>query len=410
MRVAVVGGGIVGLACAFELERAGADVVLIERGEVGGGASRGNTGWVCPSFSYPLPGPTVIGEGMRWAFRLSGPLAVRPSLDPSYMRWLWRFRAHCTRAHWQHGVRALATLNRHTIELLDDYAASGISFESHGAGLLLAARTREKLASYRELFGELRSLGGIAFRELTSAEAREAEPSLSPSLAGAILTELDRWVRPESLTAGLAGWLRRHGVLVHEGVAVTSVAGSRVETDGGPVTCDRVVVAAGTASSPFLERLGVRMRLAPGRGYSVTYRRGDAPVPHFALYLADALLGISGYDDGVRLAGVFELGHHDLRITERRLAAMLASADPFFAEWRPSQIVPEATWAGLRPLTWDGLPLIGPAPRDPHVFVATGHGMLGVTLAPATAALLAPLVLEGRETPLLAAFSPGRRA
>jgi D-amino-acid dehydrogenase len=198
--------------------------------------------------------------------------------------------------------------------------------------------------------------------------------------------------------------------VVREGVDVRSVSGSSVETSDGPVACDRVVVAAGITSSPFLARLGVRVTIAPARGYSVLYPAGSAPAPRYALYLADALLGLSSYEAGVRLAGVFELGHRGLEISERRLAAMLASADPFFADWRPSRVAPESRWAGLRPLTSDGLPLIGAAPRDPHVFVATGHGMLGVTLAPATAALLAPLVLGGRADSALEPFSPSRRA
>jgi D-amino-acid dehydrogenase len=410
VKVAVAGGGVVGLACAFELVRAGAEVVVLERGAVGGGTSLGNTGWVCTSFTYPLPGPGVVGEGLRAAFHLTGPLAVRPSLDPSYLRWLWRFRANCTRERWQEGVRALAALNERTIELLDEYGPAGVAFEEHGAGLLLAARTSEKLASYRELFAELRSLGSISYRELGPAEAPAEEPSLAPGLAGAILTEVDRWVRPESLTAGLAAWLRARGAEVQEGVEVKSVSGSRVETSGGAIACDRVVVAAGIASAPFLARLGVRVTLAPARGYSVLYAGEAAPSPRYALYLADALLGVSSYDGGVRIAGVFELGHHGLQISERRLRAMLESADPFFAGWRPSAVAPSSRWAGLRPLTSDGLPLIGPTPRDPRVFVATGHGMLGVTLAPATAALLAPLVLEDRADPRLAPFSPSRRA
>lgn len=411
MRVAVVGAGVVGLACAFELRRAGADVVVLERGKAGGGASLGNTGWVCPSLSSPLPGPGVIAEGMRAAVQRGGPLAVRPSLDPAYLRWLWRFRASCTRERWREGVRALVELNRRTVELLDGYAAVGLEFEAHGAGLLLATLTPAKRTSYGELFAELRALGfegGVS--ELSATEAREAEPSLSPSMAGAVLTEVDRWVRPESLTAGLAAWLREHGAELREGVTVEGVAGGRVETAGGPVPCDRVVVAAGVTSSPFLSSLGVRVTLAPARGYSVTYRGEDAPVPRRALYLAEARLGLSAYDSGVRIAGVFELGYDDARVEERRLRAMLESADPFFADWRPSAVTPEARWAGLRPVTTDGLPLIGATPRDPTVFVATGHGMLGMTLAPATAALLVPLVLEGRGNHALAPFSPARRA
>ena len=337
MKVVVVGAGVVGLACAFELRRGGADVVVLERATVGAGASLGNTGWVCPSLSYPLPGPGTGGEGLRAVLRRTGPLAVRPSLDPGYLRWLWRFRAHCTRERWREGVRALAVLNEQSLELLDDYGAAGVAFEAHGAGLLVVARTEKKLAAYRDLFAELGSLEAASFRELDPTETREAEPSLSPGLAGALLTEVDRWVRPESLTAGLAAWLRAKGVEVREGVAVRSVVGSRVETSDGPIGCDRVVVAAGIASAPFLAALGVRVTLAPGRGYSVLYTGDAAPAPGHALYLADALLGLSSYDGGLRMAGVFELGHRALEVDERRLRAMLESADPFFATWRPSE-------------------------------------------------------------------------
>ena len=389
MKVVVVGAGVVGLACAFELRRGGADVVVLERATVGAGASLEH-GWVCPSLTYPLPGPGTGGEGLRAVLRRTGPLAVRPSLDPRYLRWLWRFRAHCTRERWREGVRALAVLNEQSLQLLN--GAAGVAFEAHGAGLFVVARTEKKLAAYRDLFAELGSLEAASFRELDPTETREAEPSLSPGLAGALLTEVDRWVRPESLTAGLAAWLRAKDVEVREGVAVRSVVGSRVETSDGPIGCDRVVVAAGIASAPFLAALGVRVTLAPGH----------------ALYLAGALLGLSSYDGGLRMAGVFELGHRALEVDERRLRAMLESADPFFATWRPSEKAPESRWAGLRPLTSDGLPLIGPTPRDPHVFVATGHGMLGVTLAPATAALLAPLVLEGQSHAALAPFRPDR--
>lgn len=410
MRVGVVGAGVVGLACAFELRRAGAEVVVLDRGSVGSGASLGNTGWVCPSFTYPLPGPGVVGDGLRSALRLSGPLAVRPSLEPSYLRWLWRFRASCTRERWRAGVRALAALNARTVELLDDYQVAGVTFESHGAGLLLVARTEAKLSAYRELFAELGALGAAQHDELDATETCKVEPALARGLAGALLTEVDRWVRPESLTTGLADWLRRHGTEVREHVEVRSVTGGRIETQQGDVTCDRVVVAAGIASAPFLASLGVPVTMTPARGYSVLYPTGEAPAPRHALYLADALLGLSHYVDGVRIAGVFELGHHALEISERRLDAMLESADPFFATWRPSRAVARDRWSGLRPLTSDGLPLIGPTPRDPTVFVATGHGMLGITLAPATAALLAPLVLEGRRDPALTPFDPARRS
>ena len=329
----------------------GAEVVVLERGEVGAGASLGNTGWVCPSLSHPLPGPGTVGEGLRAALHRAGPLAVRPSLDPGYLRWLWRFRAHCTRERWQEGVRALARAER-------AHARTARRLRRCGRGLRVARRRTARRGAhreassrpYRELFAELRSLDAATFRELGPSETREAEPSLAADLAGALLTEVDRWVRPESLTAGLAAWLRakrRRGARERRGAVGDGLAGRDVRRRRS--TCDRVVVAAGIASSPFLAALGVRVALAPGarlqravHGLARRRRatRSTSPTRSSASRRTTA---------GLRMAGVFELGHRALEVDERRLRAMLESADPFFADWRPSGEAPDPAGRGCDP-------------------------------------------------------------
>jgi len=404
----------VGLCCAYELSRAGADVTVLERGGVGQGASRGNTGWVCPSFSFPLPAPGIIGEGLRGMLRGGGPLAIRPSLDPTFVRWLLGFRRSATRERWEHGVRALIALNSRTLELFDSYAAAGVDFEMHRSGLLLVATTPAGLASYAAVFADLRALGfeGKSV-ELGPEEAKEFEPALAVGrLAGGVHALVDRYVRPESLLDGLARVLPTHGVEVREDIEVEGLAaangGIRVQTTTGPLEADRAVVAAGASSPPLLSRLGVTLPLVGARGYSFTFS-GGAMRPSHALYLAEAKVGISSFLDSVRIAGVFELGPSSDVLHRRRLEAMLATVEPYFSDWRPSSETALLEWAGLRPMTADGLPLIGRAPALQDVYVATGHGMLGVTLAPATAALLTPLVLEGRAAPELAPFDPVRR-
>jgi len=404
----------VGLCCAYELSRADADVIVLERGGVGQGASRGNTGWVCPSFSFPLPAPGIIGEGLRGLLRGGGPLAIRPSLDPSFVRWLLGFRRSATRERWEHGVRALIALNSRTLELFDSYVAAGVEFEMHRSGLLLVATTPAGLASYAAVFADLRALGfeGESV-ELGAEEAKELEPALAGErLAGGVHALVDRYVRPESLLDGLATHLAARGVEVTEDIEVEGLAaangGIRVQTTTGPIEADRAVVAAGASSSPLLSQLGVSLPLVGARGYSFTFS-GGAMRPSHALYLAEAKVGISSYADSVRIAGVFELGRSSDALNRRRLEAMLATVEPYFSDWRPSSETALLEWAGLRPMTADGLPLIGRSPALQNVYVATGHGMLGVTLAPATAALLTPLVLEGRAAAELAPFDPVRR-
>jgi D-amino-acid dehydrogenase len=174
------------------------------------------------------------------------------------------------------------------------------------------------------------------------------------------------------------------------------------------VAADRVVVATGLPTALPLRRLGVRLPLVGARGYSVTLAGRGVP-PRHALYLAEAKLGLSPFTHGVRIAGVFELGARTADVPPGAGERLLAAARPYLAGWRPDADGPVQAWAGLRPSTPDGLPLIGALPGVEGLYVATGHGMLGVTLAPATAALLAPLVLEGRAAAELAPFDPARR-
>jgi D-amino-acid dehydrogenase len=414
-RVVVVGGGVVGLACAWELRRGGASVVVLERGDVGGGASHGNTGWVCPSFTYPLPAPGMVREGLRQLVTGGEAFVLRPRLDPAFVRWLWSFRRNCSRSRFDRGVRALLALNERTLALFDTYREAGVSFEMHSAGLVLAARTRKGLDSYRAIFDRLAQLGHErgAIAHLDPAALASLEPALDPTrLAGGFHATVDRFVRPEQLTAGLAASLRADGVEIRAGCALTGLTRQNgalaVETIDGRELADRVVVSAGLSTAPLLRRLGARVPLLGARGYSVTVAgRGDPP--RHALYLAEAKLGLSPFAAGVRIAGVFELGARDALAPRDAGARLLAAARPYLAGWQPDTDAPVEAWAGLRPSTPDGLPLIGALPGLDGVYVASGHGMLGVTLAPATAALLAPLVLEGRAAPELAPFDPGRK-
>jgi D-amino-acid dehydrogenase len=414
-RVAVVGAGVVGLACAWELRRRGAEVVVLERASVGTGVSRGNTGWVSPSLTYPLPGPGMLREGLRQLVTGGDAFVLRPRVDPEFVGWLWRFRRNCSRARFDAGVRALLALNRRTLELFDAYRDAGVAFEMHTAGLVVAARTPAGLELYRRTFQRLRELGydGGSIDELDARQLVALEPALDRArVAAGLHARVDRFVRPEQLTAGLAERLRADGVEIHEGCelrTLTYQAGVwALESSCGPVRAGRVVVAAGLPTAPLLRRLGVRLPLMGARGYSVTIPGRGTP-PRHALYLAEAKLGLSPFEAGVRIAGVFELGASSDNVVAGVGERLLAAARPYLAGWQPEADGPVDAWAGLRPSTPDGLPLIGALPGLDGIYLATGHGMLGVTLAPATANLLAPLVLEGRVAPELTLFDPARR-
>jgi D-amino-acid dehydrogenase len=410
MKVAVVGGGVIGLCCARELARRGAEVTLVERDDCGQAASSGNAGWIVPSLSMPIPEPGATATALRWMFAPNSPFRLRPRLDPALLGWCWRFWRASSRKRWLAGTAALVLLNGRTPELFDDLCATGVDFEMYNGGLVFAARSPKAVAEYREHLAAL-AAGGYrgATDEWDAAEVRDREPALADGLAGAIRIVGDRHVRPESLARGLLDWNRANGVDVREHAPVESLARSgstwTIRLPDDSLVADRVVVAAGIWSARLLHPLGVRLQLLAAKGYSVT-ATGTGTAPRHPLYLAEAKIGVSPFKGAVRIAGTLELGATDLGTNSGRMDALLRATQPYLRDWQPTE--PRVDWAGLRPLAPDGLPLIGAVPGHEGLFVATGHGMIGVTLAPATATALAPLVVDGHLEPALEPFRLNR--
>lgn len=397
MRVAVVGGGAVGLCCAWSLARRGADVVVYERDRVGSGCSLGNTGWICPGLSAPLPAPGVMATAVRGMLRPGSPVLIRPLFGPAFLRWSWQFWRACAPERYRAGLEATVALSRRTFELFDELGADGVAFELHSSGMVVAALTEAGVEEYAGMLqdaeaagyeGEVRVLDGDAVREL--------EPAASTAVVGGVHAPAERYVRPESFTQGLANALRRDGAEVREGEEV----GDLRELDA-----DAVVVAAGVWSGRLLESADVRVPMEAAKGYSVTARGRGTP-PRHAYYLAEAKVGCSTYGDAVRIAGVFDLTGLDLTLRRRRVDAITQSAAAYFRDWQPEEV--ELEWAGLRPYPPDGLPVVGAVPGRERLYVATGHGRLGITLAPATGELLAGVILDGADPPELRPFGVAR--
>ena len=414
MKVAIIGGGVVGLACGWSLAKRGVEVVVIERDVIGEGASKGNTGWVSPTISFPLASPGTLAMGLKSAFDPNGALVIRPELDTRWLRWLWAFRGAASRERFLSGVEALHNLNRRTFEVLDAYEADGISFEMHAGGILTLGKTEKGIAWFAPVFEDLKKVGFEGQIEtLTPEEARKIEPAIGEQVKFVVRTTIDRYVQPQSLMRGLADRIVELGHTVLEQTTVKGMRptafGWEIDTNTGPIVADRVIVATGALSPALLKPLGIEVPIVPAKGYSITLR-GEGIRPSQALYMTESKIGVSGFDEGVRIAGVFELPGKDLTIDKRRLDVVVKDACSYLTDWHPSTSETSVEgWAGFRPATPDSLPLLGPVPGHDGLYLATGHGMLGVTLAPSTGALLADMILDGVAPAWVAPMRPDRR-
>ncbi|HWM08010.1 MAG TPA: FAD-dependent oxidoreductase [Solirubrobacteraceae bacterium] len=405
--VVVVGGGVVGLCVAHYLAAAGVAVVVLERAAAGSGASWGNAGWVCRSHSAPIAAPGAAAYALRSLGRPDSPLWVRPSLDPALAGWALRFWRSSRRARFRRGYAALVELNRPTLDLFDGLRAAGVETTLRTPGLvhafLSAGEARRHLSLQRAMAGSAYEVpDDIAVGDDVAA----LDAALGPRVEAAYRVAGEGVVDPGRLVRSLAA-----SVPVREGVAVVGVrqSGGRVRavrTSSGELPCSAVVVAAGTWSAGLLRSLGHRLPLQAAKGYSFSVRLSSAP--SHPLYLGDRRVVASPMNGAVRIAGTMELSGNNRRLDWRRLVAVASASRHYLGDWyeHPDDLIGliRDPWVGGRPLLPDSLPVIDRLPGAANAFVATGHGMLGVTLAPASGCALSEYMLSGRRPDVLEPF------
>ena len=409
----MAGAGVIGLLAAYELARWGEQVTIYDRGHPGAACSADNPGWITPSFSGPLPGPGLVADTIRSMVSPTSPLYVRPRLDLDLARWLWRFWHHCNLRDYEAACVALAMLNRQTIACFDALEADGVEFEIHRTGLVIVFLSRARHARHLEgLNWLLPTLGYAPPRELSVTEVREMEPGLFPAVVGGLFLEGVHHVRPETLAAGLARRLAAMGVQIHPGVEVTGVVRRgreirAIATADGEVEADRFLLASGAWSGVLARRIGFPLPLIPGTGYTITVSRPALSLSH-ALLLSEARVACSPFRDALRIGGTVEITNLTAGANPRRITAIRAAASRYLRDWTDG--AGQAEWMGMRSFLPDGLPAIGRVPGFDNVYVATGHGMNGVTLAPMTGAVIADLMVRGHVDLDLRPFDPARFA
>lgn len=410
--VLVLGGGVIGLACAHYLLAEGRSVRVIEAGRVGAATSWGNCGTLTPSHAAPLAAPGMVGQALRWMLSPSAPLYVKPRWDPALMRWLMKVAGRCNRRDWRESGLAKGALLKYSRALIEDLVyGQDLECGFEAGGLHYVFRTERALEKQRRDLPLLEELG-IPARVLDGAALAADEPALRPGLAGSVFFPGDAQLRPDRYTAELARIVRADGGVIEEGVRVTGLERGRngieaVQTSEGRRTGARVVMALGSWSTEFAQMLRLQIPIQPGKGYSITYDRPAAP-PRRPLVLKERSVCVTTWGDGYRLGSTMEFSGYDDSLNRARLDALERGAADYLLE--PVGPAKREEWCGWRPMTWDDLPLLGRAPGFNNLFLATGHGMMGMGMSAGSGRLLADLVTGRAPAIDPAPYAPARFA
>lgn len=411
--VTIIGGGIIGLSCAVKLGEAGADVVVIEKNEVGYSCSYGNAGWMTPCFAMPLPMPGMLMKSMKWMLNPSGPLYIKPVPSVLLSQWLTRFLLSMTEAKAQAAIEALVKLS---LKSLQDYKMLALEYpeiEMQQKGLLMVSATRDGVkAATQEM--ELVAKHGIPGKYLTGEQIKEFEPALRGNLLGGVYFSQEAHAEPLKVVQALAKKAQKLGVEILEHTEfqkanITTDGKNKkiksIQTSNGEMVSDAFVLAAGSWSQALADDLSLNVPILGGKGYALIVDKLQAQ-PEVPIMIVDRKIAITPRANSLRIAGTLELVNQDFSITERRVKAIFDGAKEFLQI--PNDIKVHETWRGLRPCTPDGVPLIGWAKNYNNLMMACGHQMLGLQAGLGTGQLVSDLVVKGTSDLQRAVYDPAR--
>ena len=403
MKIIVLGGGVIGVTSAYYLARAGAEVTLVDR--QGGAAletSFANAGQVSPGYSTPWAAPGIPLKALKWLFQRHAPLAIRPDGSLFQLRWMAAMLRNCSAGRYALNKERMMRVAEYSRDCLRELRAeAGLQYEQRSWGTLQVFRSQAQLDAAQRDIAVLQECG-VPYELLDRDGLARAEPALAHArdrLVGGLRLPNDETGDCHLFTTELAKRLPAMGVGLRFGTAVQAlelrngrIAGVRLE-GGELLRADRYVLAFGSYTRDLLQPLGLDIPVYPLKGYSLTAPLVDETRAPVSTVLDETYkIALTRFDQRIRIGGMAELGGFDLRLNPRRRATLeMVTRDLF-----PGGDLSRAEfWTGLRPMTPDGTPIIGATPY-PELFLNTGHGTLGWTMACGSGRLLADLVTGRR--------------
>lgn len=402
MHIHIIGGGIIGLSTAWYLEEAGYEVTVIDATNLQEGTSHGNAGMIVPSHFMPLAAPGVIAQGLRWMLNNKSPFYVKPRLNLDLAQWLWRFYRSCTPENVAQAIPVLKAYNEWSKHLYQEFAQHPkFDFCFEKKGLLMLYRDAAVGHEEREMAEQAAELG-MEVESLDAEAVQKLETGTKVDVLGGVYYPGDAHLYPNLFIQQLYRELRAKGVHFLTGRTVQDFRTDQkgvselLLDDGQQIACQQVVLAAGSWTAQLAKKIGVKILLQDGKGYSTTVRQ---PVerPSIPTILTEAKVAITPMGEDLRIGGTLEISNLSTRINQARLEGIMESLPKYYPNLEVDFPKLETVWYGFRPCTPDGLPYMGFSQKHPNLFIATGHAMMGMSMGPASGKLVAQMI-SGKST------------
>ena len=411
-QVVIIGGGAIGLCCAYYILKRGTPVTIIERGQPQDeNCSTGNAGMIVPSHFIPLAAPGMLAKGLRWMLDPRSPFFIRPRLDLSLARWGWLFYRNSTPTHTEASRDLLRDLNMESRRLFSELASEN-QFPLVQRGLLMLCRTSQALDEETHVATIARDIG-LRADVLDARQTAIADPACTMNVAGSIHFHDDCHIDPARFLASMRSRVLSLGAQIINGTDIIKLepnsnrVSAAITHDNQRIEGSDFILAAGSWSARLLSTIGIRLPLLPGKGYSLTLPH-PPQLPGLCSIFCEDKVAVTPIGSSLRFAGTMEIGDLNLKVNPMRVQGIIRSIPRYLPEFSESLFQNISPWAGLRPVSPDGIPYIGRLKHLSNLIVNTGHAMMGISLAPVSGRLAADILANAPPFRPINSLSPGR--
>lgn len=393
VQVTILGAGVIGLCTALYCVRRGMSVTVIERKPRSrDGCSFGNAGMIVPSHFTPLAAPGMVALGLKWMWNPESPFYIKPRLDPDLLKWGMHFWQAATRTRADAAAPVLRDLSLMSRQCFEDM---GIDFGMVKRGLLMLCRKQQTLDEEAQV-AEAATRLGIPAHVLDAKATAALDPAVTMDVCGSVHFPKDCHLTPWRFIEAMEGELAKLGVDMRWETEVTgfSTEGEclgMIDTSNGRIKADEVVLCSGVWSSEIARQLRLNIPMQAGKGYSLTLSN-PRQLPELCSICTEARLAVTPMDGALRVGGTMELAGIDESITQRRVEGIKRAFPEYFPAFEVGDFADVKPWSGLRPVSPDGMPYLGRTRRWKNLTIATGHAMMGLSLAPATGRIVSELL------------------
>jgi len=394
----VIGGGVIGLSSAYYLAKQGHQVTVIDQSDMTDGCSYGNAGMIVPSHVIPLAQPGMISQGIKWMFNSKSPFYVKPKLNRELLSWGWKFYKNSTKEHVEKSMPRLRDLSVFSKELFQDLAQETNLFNYQEKGLLMLFKSDKVGEEEFHAAKEAQKLG-LEVDFLSKDELKHLETGIVTSAIGGVHYKSDAHLSPHLFMKFLKEELNKLDVnlMANSTVDIFNIdkgSISSVIVNNNQHSADEFILCAGSWSPVIAKQLGIKLSILPGKGYSFNIESAGEK-PSIPSILCEGKVAVTPMGDKIRLGGTMEITNvNDQSINTNRVTGITNTVNDFYPELNLETPNKKDVWSGFRPCTPTGLPIISRSSKVNNLVVATGHAMMGLSLAPATGKLVQSIVDE----------------